>query len=110
MEQARNPSASHAAAWKARAFAALHSNSSLSVRRARYNAAMAKARALEPHQQSGMATSDPHTALAWIQSGKPVRITAENLRDHLRHTRALLEALAAFEARQPQLSGLVNRA
>lgn len=42
----RNPSP-HAAAWKARAFAALHSNSSLSVRVARYNAAMARARALE---------------------------------------------------------------
>ena len=42
-----NPSASHAAAWKARAIAALHADSSLSVRLARYNAAMAKARALE---------------------------------------------------------------
>lgn len=40
-------SKSHAAAWKARAFAALRSDSSLSVRLARYNAAMARARALE---------------------------------------------------------------
>lgn len=109
MEQVRNPSASHAAAWKALAFAALQSNSSLSVRRARYNAAMAKALALEPHQQSGKATSDARTALDWLQSGKPVRIAAENLRDHLRHTRALLEVLTTFE-RQPQLSGLVARA
>lgn len=46
---ALNPSAIqlHAASLKARAFAALHADSSLSVRLARYNAAMAKARALE---------------------------------------------------------------
>ncbi|MEG1082769.1 hypothetical protein [Pseudomonas sp. NPDC096925] len=44
-----NPSAlqSHIAALKARAIAALHANSSLSVRLARYNAAMTRARALE---------------------------------------------------------------
>lgn len=47
MKHVRNLSASHADAWKARALAALRSNSSLSVRLARYNAAMAKARALE---------------------------------------------------------------
>ncbi len=44
---ALNPSASHAAAWKARAMAALRADSSLSVRLNRYNAAMARARALE---------------------------------------------------------------
>jgi hypothetical protein len=44
---APNPSKAHAAAWKARAFAALRADSSLSVRLARYNAAMARARALE---------------------------------------------------------------
>ena len=44
-----NPSAlqNHIAALKSRAIAALHANSSLSVRLARYNAAMARARALE---------------------------------------------------------------
>jgi len=52
MNQARNPSApantiTHAAAWKARAFAALRADSSLSVRLARYNTAMARARYLE---------------------------------------------------------------
>lgn len=47
MYPVRNLSASHADAWKARALSALHSNASLSVRLARYNAAMAKARALE---------------------------------------------------------------
>ena len=46
---ALNPSATqpHAAALKARAFAALRADSSLSVRLRRYNEAMAKARALE---------------------------------------------------------------
>jgi hypothetical protein len=52
MNHARNPSApvytiTHAAAWKARAFAALRADSSLSVRLARYDAAMARARELE---------------------------------------------------------------
>lgn len=42
-----SPSTSHAAAWKARAMAALRADSSLSVRLSRYNAAMARARALE---------------------------------------------------------------
>lgn len=42
-----NPSKSHASAWKARAFAALRADSSLSVRLRRYNEAMAKARDLE---------------------------------------------------------------
>lgn len=46
MKHTRNPS-THAAAWKARALAALRADSSLSVRLARYNEAMAKARALE---------------------------------------------------------------
>jgi hypothetical protein len=44
---ALNPSTSHAAAWKARALAALRGNHSLSVRLRRYNQAMARARALE---------------------------------------------------------------
>lgn len=47
---ATNPSASHAAAWKARAMAALRADSSLSVRLSRYNAAMARARALEAQE------------------------------------------------------------
>ncbi len=42
-----NPSASHAAAWKARAMAALRADSSLSVRLNRYNAAMTRARQIE---------------------------------------------------------------
>lgn len=44
---ATNPSTSHAAAWKARAMAALRADSSLSVRLNRYNAAMARARQIE---------------------------------------------------------------
>ena len=42
-----NSSKSHAAAWKARAFAALRADSSLSVRLRRYNEAMTRARSLE---------------------------------------------------------------
>ncbi|HUE93173.1 hypothetical protein [Pseudomonas sp.] len=52
MKNALNPSApaytcTHAEAWKARAMAALRADSSLAVRLRRYNAAMARARALE---------------------------------------------------------------
>lgn len=49
MQQARKPSTpnSHADAYKAMALAALRADSSLSVRLARYNHHMAKARALE---------------------------------------------------------------
>lgn len=50
MKHALNPSTSHAAAWKARAFAALRGNSSLSVRLARYNEAMQRSRALEAQE------------------------------------------------------------
>jgi len=96
---ARNPSAlrDRAAAHRAMAFSALRSDSSLSVRLKRYNAAMLKARALEAEaeQQQTTPTRDPRTALAWLKSGKSVRIDSLNLRDHLRHVRAL----AALEAR-----------
>ena len=46
MKHALSPSKARAAAYKAMAFAALHANSSLSVRLARYNAHMTKARSL----------------------------------------------------------------
>jgi hypothetical protein len=46
MQTTLSPS-THAASWKARAFAALRADSSLSVRLRRYNAAMARARAIE---------------------------------------------------------------
>lgn len=96
---ALNPSAlrERAAAHRAMALAALRADSSLSVRLKRYNAAMSKARSLEAEaaRLGNIVTSDPSAALAWLQSGKPVRIDAANLRDHLRHVRAL----AALEAR-----------
>lgn len=92
---ALNPSAlrDRAAAHRAMALAALRADSSLSVRLKRYNAAMAKARALEAEaaRLGNIVTSAPSAALAWLQSGKPVRIDAANLRDHLRHVRALVE-------------------
>ena len=46
MNTTRNPS-THAAAFKARALAALRADSSLSVRLARYNTTMNRARELE---------------------------------------------------------------
>ena len=39
-------------------------------------------------------TGDPRRALAWLQSGKPLRIEALNLRDHQRHIRALMTQAA----------------
>ena len=47
MNHALNPSKNRAAAHRAMALAALHANSSLATRLARYNAHMSKARALE---------------------------------------------------------------
>lgn len=47
MKHARNPSTDRAAAHRAMALSALHSNSSLSARLKRYNSHMAKARSLE---------------------------------------------------------------
>ena len=92
---ALNPSAlrDRAAAHRAMALAALRADSSLSVRLRRYNAAMTKARALEAEaaRLGNIVTSDPSAALAWLQSGRPIRIDALNLRDHLRHVRALVE-------------------
>ncbi|WP_177409415.1 hypothetical protein [Pseudomonas sp. QTF5] len=47
MKHALNPSKIRAAAHRAMALAALHANSSLATRLARYNTHMAKARVLE---------------------------------------------------------------
>ena len=92
-DPAHNPSAlrDRASAHRAMAVAALHSNSSLAVRLKRYNAAMSKARALEAEAERDSTTStrDPRAALAWLKAGKSVRIDSLNLRDHLRHVRAL---------------------
>ncbi|MNZ25238.1 hypothetical protein D3C78_424020 [compost metagenome] len=94
----RNPSAlqDRAAAHRAMAAAALRADSSLSVRLRRYNHHMSVARSLEAGaaQQQTTPTRDPRTALAWLKAGKSVRIDSLNLRDHLRHVRAL----AALEA------------
>lgn len=96
---ARNPSAlcERASAHRAMAVAALYSDSSLSNRLRRYNHHMNVARALEGEaaQQQTSSTRDPRAALAWLKAGKALRIDSLNLRDHLRHVRAL----AALEAR-----------
>lgn len=92
-DPARNPSAlcARASAHRAMAVAALHSDSSLSVRLKRYNRHMAIARSLEDSaaQQQATSTRDPRAALAWLKAGKALRIDSLNLRDHLRHVRAL---------------------
>ncbi|WP_455232141.1 hypothetical protein [Geopseudomonas aromaticivorans] len=92
-DPARNPSAlqDRAAAHHAMAAAALRADSSLSVRLKRYNHHMSVARSLEATAERDNTTStrDPRAALAWLQSGRPVRIDSLNLRDHLRHVRAL---------------------
>lgn len=97
-DPALNPSVlrERASAHRAMAIAALRADSSLSVRLTRYNAAMTKARALEAEaaEQQTTLTRDPRTALAWLKAGHSLRIDALNLRDHLRHVRAL----AALEA------------
>ena len=94
-DPALNPSAlrERAAAHRAMAIAALRSDSSLANRLRRYNHHMTICRDLEATAERLDATStrDPRTALAWLQSGKPVRIDALNLRDHLRHVRALAD-------------------
>ncbi|THG83905.1 hypothetical protein E5198_06305 [Pseudomonas sp. A-1] len=98
-DPARNPSAlrERASAHRAMAIASLHADSSLSVRLKRYNHHMAICRDLEATaaEQQTTSTRDPRTALAWLKAGKSVRIDSLNLRDHLRHVRAL----AALEAR-----------
>ena len=42
-----------------------------------------------PQAGNAVPTRCPRQALAWLQSGRPIRIAALNLRDHLRHVRAL---------------------
>lgn len=89
----RSPSAlrERAAAHRAMALSALRANSSLSVRLARYNQHMATARILEAtaRQQQTIRTCDPRAALAWLQSGRSVRIKATSLRDHQQFAKAL---------------------
>lgn len=53
MKHAHSSSNSHAAAWRARALAALRSDSSLATRLARYNAHMERARALQGANAGG---------------------------------------------------------
>ena len=92
-DPARNPSAlrERASAHRAMATAALHADSSLSNRLRRYNHHMTIARALETDAalQQTTSTTDPRAALAWLKAGKALRIDSLDLRDHLRHVRAL---------------------
>lgn len=92
-DPARNPSElrARAKAHRAMAMAALHSDSSNAVRTRRYKEHMAKAHELEAEADrlESKFTSDPRLALAWLKAGLKIRINSLDLRDHLRHVRAL---------------------
>lgn len=90
MQTTRNPS-THAAAWKARAFAALRSDSSLSVRLARYNAAMARAREIEARANAGALQIRPAGGMWRVCQGDAVLAFAASYR-------AACQSLAALEA------------
>jgi len=90
MQTTRNPS-THAAAWKARAFAALRSDSSLSVRLARYDAAMARAREIEARANAGALQIRPVGGMWRVCQGDAVLAFAASYR-------AACQSLAALEA------------
>ena len=91
MQTTLNPSKSHAAAWKARAFAALRSDSSLSVRLARYDAAMARAREIEARANAGALQIRPAGGMWRVCQGDAVLAFAASYR-------AACQSLAALEA------------
>lgn len=91
MQPTRNPSASHAAAWKARALAALRADCSLSVRLARYNAAMARAREIEARANAGALQIRPAGGMWRVCQGDAVLAFAASYR-------AACQSLAALEA------------
>ena len=90
---ALNPSAlqQHAAAWKARALAALRADCSLSVRLARYNAAMARAREIEARASAGALQIRPAGGMWRVCQGDAVLAFAASYR-------AACQNLAALEA------------
>lgn len=90
MKHTRN-SSTHAAAWKARAFAALRSDSSLSVRLARYNAAMARAREIEARANADALQIRPAGGMWRVCQGDAVLAFAASYR-------AACQSLAALEA------------
>src|SRR5690606_4831040 len=93
MKHARIPSATqqHADAWKARAFAALRADSSLSVRLARYNAAMARAREIEARANAAALQIRPAGGMWRVCQGDAVLAFAASYR-------AACQSLAALEA------------
>lgn len=85
-----NPSKSHAAAWKARAFAALRADSSLSVRLRRYNEAMARAREIEAGANAAVLQIRPVGGMWRVCQGDAVLAFAASYR-------AACQSLAALE-------------
>ncbi len=91
MQTTRNPS-THAAAWKARAFAALRADSSLSVRLRRYSDAMARARELEAQHTAAPLQIRPVGGMWRVCQGNAVLAFAASYR-------AACHCLAALEAK-----------
>ena len=93
MNHAQDPSAiqQHAAAWKARAFAALRADSSLSVRLARYNKAMTRARELEAQHTAAPLQIRPVGGMWRVCQGNAVLAFAASYRAAC-HCLANLEA------------------
>jgi len=90
MQTTRNPS-THADAWKARAFAALRADSSLSVRLRRYNEAMARAREIEARASAGALQIRPVGGMWRVCQGDAVLAFAASYR-------AACQSLATLEA------------
>ena len=90
MKHTRN-SSTHAAAWKARALAALRADSSLSARLARYNAAMARAREIEVRANAVALQIRPVGGMWRVCQGDAVLAFAASYR-------AACQSLAALEA------------
>ncbi|TVT62337.1 MAG: hypothetical protein FHK79_21910 [Pseudomonas sp.] len=88
----RNPS-THAAAWKARAFAALRADSSLSVRLRRYSDAMARAREIEAGDNASVLQIRPVGGMWRVCQGDAVLAFAASYR-------AACQSLATLEAKE----------
>ncbi len=92
MQTTRNPS-THAAAWKARAFAALRADSSLSVRLRRYNEAMARAREVDAGANAAALQIRPVGGMWRVCQGDAVLAFAASYR-------TACQSLATLEAKE----------
>lgn len=108
LQHTPKPSISRAAAYRAMAFAALRADSSLSVRLARYNAAMVKARALDDTLATSTADSKIDTAPCLLKAGSRI-ITKESGRTgHVVKVYGDGSAAIHWDDREPQPEGLAH--